>query len=68
LNGEEIFDRKKEGRFPEVKELKQSIRDRLAPGKDLGHSDTKDGSTGDDTVDLMDDDEAEAARRMYGVA
>ncbi len=41
LNGELIFDRRKEGRFPEAKELKQLIRDRVAPGKDLGHSDRK---------------------------
>jgi selenoprotein W-related protein len=37
----ELFDRKREGRFPEIKELKQLIRDRVNPGKDLGHSDKK---------------------------
>ena len=26
-------------RFPEIKELKQLVRDVLAPSKDLGHSD-----------------------------
>ena len=31
---------KSEGRFPELKELKQLVRDRVAPGKDLGHSET----------------------------
>ncbi|MDB5138020.1 MAG: SelT/SelW/SelH family protein [Mucilaginibacter sp.] len=36
-----IFDRKELGRFPEIKELKQLIRDRISPGKDLGHSDKK---------------------------
>jgi len=36
-----IFDRKKEGRFPEIKELKQLIRDVVSPDKDLGHSDKK---------------------------
>lgn len=36
-----IFDRKRAGRFPETKELKQMIRDRIAPEKSLGHSDTK---------------------------
>ncbi|GMR03599.1 MAG: SelT/SelW/SelH family protein [Gammaproteobacteria bacterium] len=41
LNGETIFSRKTEGRFPESKELKQLIRDRIAPEKDLGHSDKK---------------------------
>ena len=39
LNGETIFSRAAEGRFPESKELKQAIRDRIAPGRDLGHSD-----------------------------
>jgi selenoprotein W-related protein len=39
LDGEVIFSRAREGRFPESKELKQSIRDRIAPEKSLGHSD-----------------------------
>jgi selenoprotein W-related protein len=39
LDGEPIFDRAREGRFPEPKELKQLIRDRAFPGRDLGHSD-----------------------------
>ena len=37
----ELFDRKREGRFPEIKELKQLMRDVVAPGKSLGHSDKK---------------------------
>jgi selenoprotein W-related protein len=41
LDGEVLFSRKREGRFPELKELKQLIRDRVAPGKPLGHSDPK---------------------------
>ncbi|CAG8537322.1 6086_t:CDS:2, partial [Acaulospora colombiana] len=41
VNGEIIWDRKKEGRFPELKELKQLIRNRIAPDMDLGHSDGK---------------------------
>lgn len=36
-----VFDRKEWGRFPEIKELKQLVRDRISPGKDLGHSDKK---------------------------
>ena len=39
LNGEVIWSRKVEKRFPEVKELKQLVRDRIAPGRDLGHVD-----------------------------
>ena len=41
LNGELIYSRKEAGRFPESKELKQLIRDRIAPEKPLGHSDRK---------------------------
>ncbi|QMU26751.1 SelT/SelW/SelH family protein [Adhaeribacter radiodurans] len=41
LNGELIFSRKEAGRFPEAKELKQLIRDIIAPDKPLGHSDRK---------------------------
>jgi selenoprotein W-related protein len=39
LNGTVIFSRKEAGRFPESKELKQLIRDVIAPERDLGHSD-----------------------------
>jgi selenoprotein W-related protein len=39
LNNEIIFDRKEAGRFPEIKELKQLVRDRVNPDKSLGHSD-----------------------------
>jgi selenoprotein W-related protein len=39
LDGEIIFSRASVGCFPEIKELKQLIRDRIAPGRDLGHSD-----------------------------
>ena len=38
-NGDLVWSRKTEGRFPEITELKQLIRDRIAPDKDLGHSD-----------------------------
>jgi selenoprotein W-related protein len=39
VNDEKLFDRKEQGRFPEIKELKQLVRDRVCPDKDLGHSD-----------------------------
>lgn len=39
LEEEILFDRKVAGRFPEIKELKQLVRDRVAPEKSLGHSD-----------------------------
>ncbi len=41
VDGEVIFSRSQEGRFPESKELKQLVRDRIAPDKPLGHSDRK---------------------------
>ena len=34
-----IWSRDAQGRLPDIKELKQLVRDRIAPGKDLGHSD-----------------------------
>lgn len=39
LDGETIYSRKEAGRFPEPKELKQLVRDRIDPDRDLGHSD-----------------------------
>lgn len=34
-----LWSRKSEGSFPETKELKQRLRDIIAPEKSLGHSD-----------------------------
>lgn len=39
LDGEKLWNKKEAGRFPEPKEIKQLVRDRIAPGRDLGHSD-----------------------------
>lgn len=36
-----IWCRKENGGFPEIKELKQLVRDKIAPNKSLGHSDKK---------------------------
>lgn len=41
LDGETLLSRPAEGRFPESKELKQLVRDRIAPDMDLGHSDRR---------------------------
>ncbi|MCG6156422.1 SelT/SelW/SelH family protein [Rubinisphaera margarita] len=35
-----IWSRTAEGRFPDIKELKQRVRDQVAPGRNLGHTDT----------------------------
>ena len=40
VDGWLLWNRKDEGRFPERKELKQKLRDRIAPERDLGHSDS----------------------------
>ena len=39
VRDELIWSRVERGRFPEMKELKQLVRDRVAPTKELGHSD-----------------------------
>lgn len=41
VNQKIIFDRKLRGGFLEIKELKQMIRDEIASGKSLGHSERK---------------------------
>ena len=38
-DGEEIWERKQDGGFPDVKTLKQRVRDKLDPLRDLGHTD-----------------------------
>lgn len=43
VDGELVYSRKEAGRFPEAKELKQLVRDRIAPDRHLGHSDRKEG-------------------------
>ncbi|MBU6460050.1 MAG: SelT/SelW/SelH family protein [Proteobacteria bacterium] len=39
LNTEMIWNRKEKGRFPELREIKQLVRDIVDPGRSLGHSD-----------------------------
>lgn len=39
LGDQVVWSRKVEGGFPEIKVLKQRVRDKVAPGKDLGHAD-----------------------------
>lgn len=41
IHDELVFDRKRAGGFADVKEIKQLVRDRIAPGKSLGHSERK---------------------------
>lgn len=39
LDGEVLYSRKATHAFPESKEIKQMVRDRIAPDMNLGHSD-----------------------------
>ena len=39
LDDELIWSRQERGGFPEIKVLKQSIRDKVAPHRNLGHTD-----------------------------
>jgi selenoprotein W-related protein len=42
-DGELIWERKRDGGFPDAKQLKQMVRDRLDPERDLGHIDRPHG-------------------------
>jgi selenoprotein W-related protein len=77
-----LWDRTRRRRFPEPRELKQLVRDRLAPDLDLGHVDGGDdddaAATGSDVAAntdqpsvpdiMMDEDDGEEARKFFGVA
>lgn len=41
LDDKLLWSRKEHGRFPDIKELKQLVRDEVAPERGLGHSDAK---------------------------
>jgi selenoprotein W-related protein len=43
-DGTTIWERKAEGGFPDAKTLKQRVRDRLDPNRDLGHTDRGTGA------------------------
>jgi selenoprotein W-related protein len=45
VEGETVWSRKGEGRFPDIAELKQRVRDKVAPERDLGHVDRRDAKT-----------------------
>ncbi|MEU1548189.1 SelT/SelW/SelH family protein [Nocardia beijingensis] len=42
VDGEQIWERKTDGGFPDIAVLKQRVRDRVAPERDLGHADRRD--------------------------
>jgi selenoprotein W-related protein len=39
IDGDLVWERKRDGGFPDVRQLKQLVRDRIDPGRDLGHLD-----------------------------
>jgi len=39
VDGDVLWSRKERGRFPEITELKQIVRDQISPDRDLGHID-----------------------------
>ncbi len=45
LDEQTIWDRKTMGGFPDIKVLKQRVRDEIAPQMQLGHSDTDQNNT-----------------------
>jgi selenoprotein W-related protein len=50
VDGETVWSRKEQGRHAEITELKQLVRDRVAPGRSLGHSDRKRAAGGEATT------------------
>jgi selenoprotein W-related protein len=44
IDGELVWERKRDGGFPDVKALKQLVRDRIDPDRDLGHIDRHHGA------------------------
>ena len=40
-NGKTVWSRAEQGGFPEIKDLKQRVRDAIAPDKPIGHSERK---------------------------
>jgi selenoprotein W-related protein len=42
IDGTQVWCRKTDGGFPQAAELKRRVRDRIAPGRSLGHGDGND--------------------------
>ncbi|MBF6178046.1 Rdx family protein [Nocardia otitidiscaviarum] len=41
VDGDQIWERKADGGFPDIAVLKQRVRDKVAPGRSLGHTDKR---------------------------
>ncbi|GAA1868281.1 SelT/SelW/SelH family protein [Myceligenerans crystallogenes] len=42
VGDEHVWNRKSDGGFPEITDLKRRVRDLIAPGRSLGHTDARD--------------------------
>jgi selenoprotein W-related protein len=62
-----LWDRFVQGRFPESKELKLLLRDELNPSKDLGPHIDGSNSSGPAAAATLSEEEAEKARKFFGV-
>ena len=51
VDQQRIWSRAEQGRFPDIKELKQLVRDQVAPGRSLGHTDRSHGPHGSAQVE-----------------
>ncbi len=43
-----VWERKRDGGFPDIRDLKQLVRDRVSPSRDLGHIDHRDATARSD--------------------
>ncbi|WP_374318631.1 SelT/SelW/SelH family protein [Pseudoxanthomonas kaohsiungensis] len=46
VDGAAVWSRAADGGFPDIAELKRRVRDRVAPGRPLGHLDRQDAAPG----------------------
>jgi selenoprotein W-related protein len=44
VDGDMVWSRKEQGGFPELSDLKRLVRDRVAPSRELGHTDRAGGT------------------------
>ena len=57
LDGQLLWERKRDGGFPDAAELKRRVRDVLQPGRDLGHLDrAQPGSSDQGRTEVSSDD------------
>ncbi|RJO80074.1 SelT/SelW/SelH family protein [Nocardia panacis] len=48
VDGAQVWERKADGGFPDIALLKRRVRDLVAPGRDLGHSERAGAAQSDD--------------------